>query len=65
MKNSKYINTQRLKGLLAGWKNISTSFKKKEDHKSAGIIDYCIIDLTSVLATSNTGQEDLDSRKGD
>ena len=59
MKEGKYINTQRLKRLLVGWKTLSTSFKKREDHTSAGVVDYCIIDLEGVLSESDIAQKNI------
>lgn len=65
MKEGKYINMQRLKRLLAGWENLSTSFKKREDQTSAGIVDYCIRDLAAVLSASDIVSENIPNEKGD
>jgi len=50
--SSKNAGNQRLKGLLAGWKNIAKSFENKDNSNTASIIGNCISDLEALLSMS-------------
>lgn len=48
--NKRTSSEMRLKGLLAGWKSISKSFKDKNHPAPANIIDGCISDLEALMS---------------
>ena len=53
----KYINTQKIKGLITGWRNTSMALKKVGKYNSANIIDQCIDELTALLLLEGRSKE--------
>ena len=49
-KDDKFINIQKIKGLIKGWQSLSDSLKNKKDYNSANIVDRCIDELTALLS---------------
>ena len=45
----KYVDIQKIKGLIRGWQNTSMALRIEGKHDSADVVDRCIDELTAFL----------------